>query len=163
MSVSCKLSDLCMEHPQKVPAASLVDDVADDILAWITGLRPFHTATDRGLDICCQQYLEVLGFGRCCGSLEVCQFPGVHVRHHLRHDHVVAIGEMDPRHRCRQKPPSLERVAEAVAPAADHGGYPVDIEGEDTRMPVSESARYRRFPDSRRPGLVGESYHLRDV
>ena len=46
-----------MELPQEVPAASLVDDLADDILAWITGLRPFHTAIDRGLDIRCQQYL----------------------------------------------------------------------------------------------------------
>src|SRR5258708_21211272 len=127
MSVSCKLSDLCMEHPQKVPAASLVDDLADDILASITGLRPFHTATDRGLDICCQQYLEVLGFGRCCGSLEVCQFPGVHVRHHLRHDHAVAIGDINPRQRCPPRPPNLERIPEHVAPPAHHASYPSDL------------------------------------
>jgi hypothetical protein len=97
-----------MELPQEVPAASLADDPADDILAWITGLRPFHTAIDRGLNIRCQQYLDVLSFGRYCGRLEVCQFPGVRVRHHLRHDHVVATGEVDPRHRRRQKPPGLE-------------------------------------------------------
>jgi hypothetical protein len=151
-----------MEHPHEVPAAFLVDDFADDIL-WVTGLRPFHATFDRGLNIRCQQYLEVLGFGRCCGSLEVCQFTGVHVRHHLRHDHVVAIGEMGPRHRCRQKPPGLERVAEAVAAAADHGSYPVDIEVEDTGMPVSERARDRRFPDAGRPVQVDESYHLRDA
>jgi hypothetical protein len=63
-----------MQHPHEVPAASLVDDLADDIL-WITGLRPFHTAIDRALDIRCQQYPEVPGFGRCCGRLEVCQSP----------------------------------------------------------------------------------------
>src|SRR5581483_9802317 len=151
-----------MQHPHEVPAASLVDDLADDVLR-LTGLRPFHTALDRRLDIRRQQYLEVLGFGCCCGSLDVCQLPRVHVRHHLRHDHVVAIGEVDPRHRCRQKPPGLERVAEAVGPAADHGGYPVDIEVEDTGMPVSERARYRRFPDAGRPVQVYESYHLREA
>jgi hypothetical protein len=152
-----------MEHPHEVPAAVLVDDLADGIPAWITGFHPFHTAIDRGLNIRCQQYLAELGFGRLCGRLEVCQFPGVQVRHHLRHDHVMAIGEMDPRHRRRQKPPGLERVTEAVAPAANHGGYPVDIEVENTGMPVSERARYRRFPDPRRPVQVDESYHLREA
>jgi hypothetical protein len=39
------MGDLCMELPHEVPAASLVDDLADDILAWITGLRPFHAST----------------------------------------------------------------------------------------------------------------------
>src|SRR5215469_9193169 len=140
-----------MKLPQEVPATVLLDDLADDILAWITGLRPLHTAIDRWLDTRCQEYLAVLGFGRCCGRLEVCQFPGVHARHHLRHDHVVAIGEVDPRHRCRQKYPSLERGREPVSPAADQGGYLVDIEVEDTGMPVSEGPRYRRFPYAGRP------------
>jgi len=35
-----------MEFLQEVPAAALVDDLADDILAWITALRPLHTAID---------------------------------------------------------------------------------------------------------------------
>jgi hypothetical protein len=163
LPVSRKLSDLCMELPQEVPAASIVDDLTDDIMAWITGLCPFHTAIDRVLDIRGQQYLAVLGLGRFCGRLEAGQFPGVHVGHHLRHDHVVAISEVDPQHRHRQKPPGLERVPEAVAPAADHGGYPVDIEVEDTGMPVSEGARYRRLPDAGGPVEVDESYHLRDA
>ena len=150
-----------MELPHEVPAASLVDDLADDI-PWI-GLRPFHTAIDRGLDIRGQQYLAVLGSGRYCGRLEARQLPGVHMRHHLRHDHVVATSEVDPRHRHRQKPPGLERVTKAVAPAADHGGYPVDIEVKDTGMPVSERARYCRFPDAGRPVQVDESYHLREA
>jgi hypothetical protein len=38
-----------MEHPHEVPAASPVDDLADDI-PRITGLRPFHATFDRGLD-----------------------------------------------------------------------------------------------------------------
>ena len=154
-----------MEHPEEVPAASLVDHPADGIL-WITGPRPFHTAIDRGLDIGRQQYLAVPGSGRCCGGLEVRQFPGVHVRHHLRHDHVVATGEVDPRHRCRQKPPGLKRVAEAAAAtaaAADHGGYPVDIKVEYTGMPVSECARNRRFPDAGRPVKVDESHHPTEI
>jgi hypothetical protein len=36
-----------MELPHEVPAAILVDDLADDNLAWITALRPLHTAFDR--------------------------------------------------------------------------------------------------------------------
>ena len=72
------------------------------------------------------------------------------------------LANMDPRHRRRQKPPSLERVAEAVAPAVYHS-HPVDIKVEDTGMPVSERARYRRFPDAGRPVQVDESYHLRDA
>jgi hypothetical protein len=149
-----------MELPQEVPTAALVDDFANGILDTVTGLRPPHTAIDRGLDIRRQQYLAVLGFGRCCGRLEVCQFPGVYVRDHLRHDHVPAIGEVHPRHRCRQKPSSLERVREPVFAAANHGGYPIDIEVEDTGMPVSEGARHRRFPYAGRPVQVYESYHL---
>jgi hypothetical protein len=64
-----------MELPQEVTAAVLVDDLADDILAWITALHPLHTAIDRRLDTRYQQYLAVLGFGRCCGRLDACQFP----------------------------------------------------------------------------------------
>jgi hypothetical protein len=34
---------------------------------------------------------------------------------------------------------------------SDQGGYLVDIEIEDTGMPVSEGARHRRFPYAGRP------------
>jgi hypothetical protein len=41
-------------------------------------------------------------------ELKSCEFLGVHVRHHLRHDDVVAIGQVDPRHGRRQKRAGLE-------------------------------------------------------
>jgi len=85
------------------------------------------------------------------------------VRHHLRHDHIVAAGEVGPCHPRRQQPPGVEGHAEVLAAAADHCGYSVDIEIEDTGMPVSERTRYRRFADTRRPVQVDQSHHLREV
>jgi hypothetical protein len=68
-----------MELAQEVTAAVLVDDLADDILAWITALHPLHTAIDRRLDTRCQQYLAVLGFGRCCGRYPIVAVGGLFV------------------------------------------------------------------------------------
>jgi hypothetical protein len=47
--------------------------------------------------------------------------------------------------------PASNESPKLSPPAADHGGDPVDIKVEDTGMPVSERARYRRFPDAGGP------------
>ena len=150
LPVGGELGDLCVEHPHEVPAAVLVDDLADDIL-WITGLRPFHTALDRGLDIRCQEDWRYPALAAAAADSKAASS--------LALTCVIICGMITswplarwkPRHRCRQKPPGIERVAEAVTAAADHGGYSVDIKVEDTGMPVSECACYRRFPDAGRP------------
>lgn len=47
LPVGGKLSDLCMELPQEVRAAVLVDDLADDSMAPITTPGPLHAPIDR--------------------------------------------------------------------------------------------------------------------
>jgi len=37
-----------MEHPQEVPAAVLFDDLADDILAWITAVTALSNTRIQG-------------------------------------------------------------------------------------------------------------------
>jgi hypothetical protein len=133
-----------MDPTQQVRPAVVADDLADRFMPAIAGRRALHESLDRGSGVCCQQYVAVLGSGCCCGTLEVSHFPGV--RYQLRHDHVAAAGEVDPRHRRSQGPGSFERVREVVPPASDERDELVDVEVEDTGMPVGERARYRGFP-----------------
>jgi hypothetical protein len=66
----------------------------------------------------------------------------------LRHNNIMTACQMRTRHPCGERAPGLKRIPEHILPAADQGYYLIDVEIQDTRMPVREHLSYRRLADA---------------